>query len=153
MASDRARHRDGLVEAYQANVLFKTHQVDPEFGSRLLANETRAAGEAMCDRMAWRIRRDNKWLSAFGAKRRKNEKRPGPPVHADLVKRDYAADDVHHLWLTDIAEHPTGEGKLYLCSMKDTFSGRTVGYSMDSRMKAHLAVNALERRHLIGSMG
>jgi transposase InsO family protein len=36
------------------------------------------------------------------------------------------------------------EGKLYLCAMKDVYSGRIVGYSMDARMKSSLAVTALE---------
>jgi transposase InsO family protein len=45
--------------------------------------------------------------------------------------------------LTDISEHPTGEGKLYLCAVKDACSTRIVGYSMDDRMPAALAVNAL----------
>jgi len=45
--------------------------------------------------------------------------------------------------LTDITEHTTGEGKLYLCAIKDLYSGRIVGYSIDSRMKASLAVAAL----------
>ena len=39
---------------------------------------------------------------------------------------------------------PTGEGKLYICAVKDVYSGRIVGYSMDSRMKSSLAVAALE---------
>jgi hypothetical protein len=26
------------------------------------------------------------------------------------------------LWLTDITEHRTGEGKLYLCAIKDVYS-------------------------------
>jgi putative transposase len=47
------------------------------------------------------------------------------------------------LWLTDITEHPTAEGKLYLCAIKDVYSGRIVGYSIGSRMKASLAVSAL----------
>ena len=34
-------------------------------------------------------------------------------------------------------------GKLYLCAIKDVYSNRIVGYSIDSRMKASLAVNAL----------
>ena len=49
----------------------------------------------------------------------------------------------NELWLTDITEHWTDEGKLYLCAIKDAFSGRIVGYSMSDRMKARLAVNAL----------
>ncbi|VEP40553.1 hypothetical protein TLA_TLA_01813 [Tessaracoccus lapidicaptus] len=47
------------------------------------------------------------------------------------------------MWLTDITEHPTGEGKLYLCAVKDLWSGRIVGYSIDARMKSRLAVQAL----------
>lgn len=41
-------------------------------------------------------------------------------------------------------EHPTAEGKLYLSAVKDVYSGRIVGYSMDARMKSSLAVAALE---------
>ncbi len=54
------------------------------------------------------------------------------------------------LRLSDITEHRTGEGKLYLCAVKDVYSGRIVGYSIDSRMKSRLAVaavnNAVARR-------
>ena len=35
------------------------------------------------------------------------------------------------------------EGKLYVCAIKDVFSNRLVGYSIDSRMKSRIAVNAL----------
>ena len=98
----------------------------------------------MREQTAWRICRDNQWSSVFGKKRGKNGKRPGPPVHDDLVKRDFAADNVNELWLTDITEHWTDEGKLYLCAIKDVFSGRIVGYSISDRMKARVAVNALD---------
>jgi transposase InsO family protein len=46
--------------------------------------------------------------------------------------------------LTDITEHRTDDGKLYLCAIKDVYSNRIVGYSIDSRMKASLAVAALD---------
>ena len=49
----------------------------------------------------------------------------------------------NRLWLTDITEHPTAEGKLYLCAVKDVCSNRIVGYSIDARMTAELAVDAL----------
>lgn len=133
-----------LTEAYRANALIDAHRDDPAFGYRYLADEAAIAGEQMSQRTAWRICRDNQWWSVFGKKRGKNGKRPGPPVHDDLVKRDFTADDVNELWLTDITEHATDEGKLYLCALKDVFSGRIVGYSMDGRMKARLAVNALD---------
>jgi transposase InsO family protein len=46
--------------------------------------------------------------------------------------------------LTDITEHRTDDGKLYLCAIKDVYSNRIVGYSIDTRMKASLAVAALD---------
>lgn len=133
-----------LIEAYRANALLDAHRDDPEYGYRLLVDEAAEAGEVMCERTAWKICRDNQWWSAFGKKRGKNGKRPGPPVHDDLVKRDFSADDVNELWLTDITEHWTDESKLYLCAIKDVFSGRIVGYSISDRMKARLAANALD---------
>ncbi|PSK62728.1 hypothetical protein B0E53_05357 [Micromonospora sp. MH33] len=45
-------------------------------------------------------------------------------------------------WPTSPSNH-TAEGKLYLCAIKDVWSHRIVGYSIDSRMKSRLAVAAL----------
>jgi putative transposase len=83
------------------------------------------------------------WWSAFGKKRGRNGKKAGPPVHDDLVRRDFTATAPNRLWLADITEHRTTEGKLYLCAVKDVCSNRIVGYSIDSRMKSRLAVSAL----------
>ncbi|MFI7351548.1 IS3 family transposase [Streptomyces sp. NPDC049936] len=132
-----------LEEAYRANALFDAHRDDPEFGYRFLADEARGGGAVMADRTAWRICRDNRWWSVFGKKRGKGRK-AGPPVHDDLVRRDFTATCANRLWLADITEHATGEGKLYLCAIKDAFSNRIVGYSIDERMKSRLAVSALD---------
>ena len=40
-------------------------------------------------------------------------------------------------------EHWTGQGKVYLCAIKDEWSNRIVGYSISDRMKSTLAVDAL----------
>lgn len=71
-------------------------------------------------------------------------RRSGPPVHDDLVARQFSAQAANQVWLTDITEHRTDEGKLYLRAIKDVYSNRIVGYSMDSRMKSSLAVAALD---------
>ncbi|WP_308340982.1 IS3 family transposase [Streptomyces sp. JJ36] len=75
---------------------------------------------------------------------RRTARDPGRPSTNDLVQRDFTATGPNQLWLTDTTEHPTGQGKLYLCAVKDAFSGPIVGYSIDTRMKARLAVNALD---------
>ena len=49
------------------------------------------------------------------------------PAHDDLVRRQFEAEVPNQLWLADITEHPTGEGKLYLCAIKDACSNRIVG--------------------------
>lgn len=133
-----------LQQAYRANALFDAHKDDPEFGYRFLADEARDGGQPMADRTAWRICSDNQWWSAFGKKKKRGSgKKAGPPVHDDLVRRNFTADAANRLWLTDITEHWTGEGKLYLCAVKDVYSNRIIGYSIDSRMKSRLAVAAI----------
>ena len=132
-----------LEQAYLANAVFDAHRDDPEFGYRLLADEARDAGHAGCDRAVWRICADNGWWSVFGKKRSLNGKKPGPPAHDDLVRRDFTAGGANQLWLTDITEHPTAEGKLYLCAVKDVWSNRIVGYSISDRMKSKIAVDAV----------
>jgi putative transposase len=132
-----------LAQACRANALFDAHRDDPEFGYRFLADEARDAGLSMADRTAWRICSSMGWWSAFGKKRGRNGKKTGPPVHDDLVRRDFTATAPNRLWLADITEHRTTEGKLYLCAVKDACSNRIVGYSIDSRMKSRLAVAAL----------
>jgi putative transposase len=132
-----------LALAWRANALFDAHRDDPEFGYRFLADEAAAAGQPMADRTAWKICSGHGWFSAFARKRRGKGRKVGPPVHDDLVRRDFTATGPNRLWLADITEHRTGEGKLYLCAVKDVWSNRIVGYSIDSRMKSRLAVTAL----------
>lgn len=78
----------------------------------------------------------------FGKKRGTCEK-AGPPVHDDLVRRDFTAACANRLGLADITEHATGEGKLYLCAVKDAFGNRIVGCSIGARTKSRPAVAAL----------
>jgi transposase InsO family protein len=132
-----------LTEAHRANALFDAHRDDPEFGYRFLAYEARDAGESMSERTAWKICSQNRWWSAFGQKKARSNKKPGPPVHDDLVQRNFTAEAPNEVWLGDITEHWTREGKLYLCAVKDVFSNRIVVYSIDERMKSRIAVNAL----------
>ncbi len=133
-----------LAAAYRADAVFDAHRDDPEFGYRFLADEARAAGQPMVERTAWKICSGMGWWSAFSRRRRRGKGgRPGPLVHDDLVKRDFTADGPNRLWLADITEHRTAQGKLYLCAIKDVWSNRIVGYSIDSRMKSRRAVNAL----------
>lgn len=49
------------------------------------------------------------------------------PTASDLVDRTFTRDEPNKLWVTDITEHPTREGKIYCAAVLDTFSRRVVG--------------------------
>lgn len=133
-----------LAEAYLANALFDAHRDDPEFGYRFLTDEVRDAGYQVSERTVWKVCADNGWWSVFGKKKRGRKSKPGAPAHDDLVRRQFRADGPNRLWLTDLTEHHTGEGKLYLCAIKDVWSNRIVGYSISDRMESQIVVHALE---------
>lgn len=62
----------------------------------------------------------------------------------DLVKRNFKADAQDRLWVMDITEHPTGEGKVYVAVVLDTWSRRIVGWSITDHMRSELVVDALQ---------
>jgi putative transposase len=118
------------TQAHRADAIFSAHRDDPEFGYRFLLDEARDAGQSMAERTAWRICADNGWWSRFGKKERYARARVGAPAHDDLVRREFTAPAPNRVWLSDLTEHPTREGKLYVCAIKDVWSRRIVGYSI-----------------------
>ena len=129
-------------DAHLTNAAVNVHHDDPEFGYRLVADELAGQGlRASRNRVNRLCTQQRLW--SVHARKRGLTRLPGPAVHDDLVQRQFTAPAPNRLWLTDITEHPTGEGKLYLCAVKDACSTRIVGYSIAERMTADLAVNAL----------
>ena len=129
-------------DAHLINAALRLHGDDPEFGYRLLTDELRLMGLEASENRVWRLCSQQQIFSFHSRKRGLNRK-PGPPVHHDLVERDFIATQINTKWLTDITEHPTSEGKLYMCAIKDCASNKIVGYSLDARMTSELAVAAL----------
>jgi putative transposase len=64
-------------------------------------------------------------------------------VAADLVDRAFFRSGPNQLWVTDITERPTREGKLCCAVVLDAFSRRVVGWSIDAAPTAALVTNAL----------
>jgi len=61
----------------------------------------------------------------------------------DLVDRMFMRERPNQLWVTDITEHPTREGKVYCAVVLDAFSRRVVGWSISHNPTASLTTNAL----------
>lgn len=74
----------------------------------------------------------------------------------DLVRRNFHRPAPNQLWLTDIIEHPTREGKVYCSAVLDMFSRKVVGWSIDLTQTSQLVMNALgmvtEKRHPNGEL-
>jgi len=69
---------------------------------------------------------------------------PGVATAPDLVRRDFAPTAPNRLWVADLTEIATWEGKLYLAVVVDCYSRRCVGWAMAEHMRAELVVEALE---------
>ncbi|MFJ2610537.1 IS3 family transposase [Streptomyces sp. NPDC087425] len=129
-------------DAHLINAALEIHADDPADGYRFIADELARRGFTASENRVWRIC-SMQQIFSLHAKKKGRSRKAGPPVHDDLVRRDFTADAPNTKWLTDITEHPTGEGKLYLCAVKDCYSNKIVGYSIASHMRASLAISAL----------
>jgi putative transposase len=61
----------------------------------------------------------------------------------DLVNRQFTVDAPNRLWITDITEHPTLEGKVYCAAVMDAYSRLIVGWSIAEHMRTELVTDAL----------
>jgi putative transposase len=97
-------------EAHLINAAVDIHHDDPAFGYRFIAGELEAAGIAASENRVQRLCSQQRIWSVFARKRGLSRK-AGPPVHDDLVQRDFTASRPDQLWLTDITEHPPRRGE------------------------------------------
>jgi putative transposase len=62
----------------------------------------------------------------------------------DLVNRQFTAPTPNRLWVADLSRIPTGEGPLWLASVRDAYSRRIVGWKTSDRADVELVLGALE---------
>jgi transposase InsO family protein len=83
---------------------------------------------------------------AFVRKRWRGSTRQDPRATPapDLVNRQFTVAEPNRLWVADISRIPTGEGPLWLASVRDAFSRRIVGWKSSDRADTDLVLGALE---------
>ena len=92
-----------------------------------------------------------------GLSGRPKYRKTAPQIAAtDRVGRQFTREQPDQLWVTDITEHPTREGKVDCAVVLDVFARRVVGWSIDAAPTAALVTNALgmaiEQRRPTGAM-
>jgi putative transposase len=142
----RAPSQRSLEDAWLVEQIRAVHTRSREtYGSPRVHAELRRQGLRVGRKRAERLMRI---AGLSGSHRRRKGKTTirvqGVRVADDLVDRNFVAEAPNQLWMSDIKEIPTWEGKLYLASVIDCFSRRVVGWSMRDDMRAELVVEALE---------
>jgi putative transposase len=112
------------------------------YGSPRVTAELRLGQDEPVNRK--RVERLMRQAGIQGVYRRRGRKNlVNAATEEDLVKRDFTAAWPDALWLTDITEHPTGEGKLYCGAVMAVFSRKIIGWSIAARQDTELVANAL----------
>lgn len=116
------------------------------YGSPRVHAELRLGLGVRCGRK--RVERLMARAGICGVHRRKGRSRPAPAVHDDLVARRFCADGPDRLWVTDITQHRSSEGWVYLAVVLDVWSRRVVGWAISDRITSDIVVDALEMARL-----
>jgi putative transposase len=112
------------------------------YGSpRVHAELTLGLGEKVNRKRVERLMRAAGLQGVYRRKGRRNL--VNQATEEDLVQRRFTVEAPDVLWLTDITEHPSREGKLYCAAVMDAYSRRIIGWSIDSRQDTDLVVGAL----------
>jgi putative transposase len=82
-------------------------------------------------------------ISGLPKRRKGRRKLINKATSADLVNRDFNRDGPNMLWMTDITEHLTREGRVLCCVVLDAWSRKVVGWSIDPRPTTAMVNSAL----------
>jgi putative transposase len=136
-----------LNDAYLTNTIVDIHRMSRgSYGSPRVHAELRLGEGIRCGRK--RVERLMRQAHVQGIHRRRRRgctrRDPNAQPTEDLVNRAFDPAEPDRLWMMDITEHPTGDGKLYLAIVLDAFSRMVVGWSIADHMRAELVVDALQ---------
>jgi putative transposase len=136
-----------LAEAYAANEVHDIWTMSRHsYGSPRVRNELRLGrgvhrSKTTCERLM-------RVCGAVGIhypKRNRGCTRPGDgDLNDDLVNRAFDPDGPDRLWVMDVTEHPTLEGKVYLAVVVDAWARRVVGWSIADHLRAELVADAVQ---------
>lgn len=62
----------------------------------------------------------------------------------DLVARQFRPDGPNRLWVADITEHPTEEGRVYAAVVIDAWNRQVIGHAIADHLRSELVVDALD---------
>jgi len=136
-----------LDDAYLTNTIVDIHTMSRRsYGSPRVHAELRLGQDVFCSRK--RVERLMREANIVGIYRRRGRGCTRRDLRAspndDLVERNFDPSGPDRLWVMDVTEHPTPEGKCYLAVVLDAWSRRVVGWSIADHIRSELVVDALQ---------
>jgi putative transposase len=136
-----------LDDAYLTSTIVDIHRMSRgSYGSPRVHAELRFGEHLRCGRK--RVERLMRQAGIAGIHRRRRHsctrRDPNAQPAEDLVNRAFDPAEPDRLWMMDVTEHPTGNGKIYLAVVLEAFSRMVVGWSIGDHMRAELVVDALQ---------
>ena len=140
--SDRDR-----ADAVLTNTIVDIHRMSRRsYGSPRVHAELRLGQDLRCSRK--RVERLMRQAGVAGIYRRRSRgctrRDPAAEPSDDLVDRQFDPVEPDRLWVMDVTEHPTAEGKVYVAVVIDAFSRRVVGWSIADHIRSELVVDAVQ---------
>jgi len=114
------------------------------YGSPRITLDLWAEGWQISRNTVAEIMAEHGWYGREPKKRRSLTRQGKRKAARDLVGRHFDAVSPDVLWVGDMTEIETGEGKMYLATVIDLFSRRCLGYAMGERHDAALVSASLK---------
>jgi transposase InsO family protein len=134
-----------VEEAYLANRIFDVwRRSRGRYGSPRVTAALRKQGVEVNEKRVARLMGELGIAGRCGRRKmRTTWKDPAAKPAADLVERDFTADEPDELWVGDITYIPTDEGWLFVASVLDVCTRIVVGWSIADHLRAELCTDAL----------
>lgn len=113
------------------------------YGYRKIHSDLRSVGEPCGKHRVRRLMRAAGLRAQVGYRRPRQRSGPASIVAPNRLQQQFTVAEPNEVWVTDITYIRTHEGWLYLAVVVDLYSRRVVGWSLQSRIKKELVLDAL----------
>ncbi len=136
-----------LDDAYLSNTIVDIWKMSRRsYGSPRVHAELRLGEDIRCSKKRVERLMAQAGISGIHRRRRRGCTRRDPAAEPadDLVNRAFDPVEPDQLWIMDVTEHRTEEGKVYVAVVLDAFSRLVIGWSIADHMRQELVVDALQ---------
>ena len=113
------------------------------YGYRKIHRDLRDIGERCGKHRVRRLMRLAGLRAQVGYRRPRQKSGPASVVAPNRLQQQFNVAEPNEAWVSDITHIRTHEGWLYLAVIVDLYSRRVIGWSMQSRIKKELVLDAL----------